>query len=160
MRCLWSSLSASEIPVLEHVLAIGRERPVIPLSRLSFFPRDFHKAIVQTQIMSNRILPPLLVVMVIWESVHNELVDAVQSDFLVGGVANRHRDQRDVGVRGLLGGFPALERGHGAHGQGARKCPFPEAVEVRSRRRGGEEVLARVGGGVARVERVQRCHAA
>lgn len=52
--------------------------------------------------MANAVLPALLVVVVVGESIHDELVDATERDLLVGRVANRHGDQRDVGVRWFL----------------------------------------------------------
>ena len=42
--------------------------------------------------MSNGVLPALLVLAVVREAVHDELVNAVERDFLVGGVLWMKRD--------------------------------------------------------------------
>jgi len=49
--------------------------------------------------MSDGVLPALLVLAIIRETVHDELVDAVQRDLLVGRVLDGHRDKRDIGIR-------------------------------------------------------------
>lgn len=48
--------------------------------------------------MSDRVLPPLLILPVEGEQVHNELVDLGQGEHFVRIVLDGHRDQADVAV--------------------------------------------------------------
>ena len=75
------------------------ERPVVTLTGATGSSRYFDEAIVQGEIVSNRILPPLLIVTEIRELVHDELVDFVEREHSVLGVLNRHGDQRNVRIR-------------------------------------------------------------
>ena len=75
----WQSrapFSASEIAIFEHFLAVWVECPVIAFTGFPFLARDFEKAIVETQIVANGILPTLLVLLVVREFLHDEFVDA------------------------------------------------------------------------------------
>ena len=63
------------IALFEHVLALRVERPVISLALSSALSRDFDEALVERQVVTNRILPPFLVLLVKREFVDNELVD-------------------------------------------------------------------------------------
>lgn len=49
------------IPVLEHVLVLGIERPIITLPFAAALAGHLHEALVQAEIVPYRILPALLV---------------------------------------------------------------------------------------------------
>lgn len=73
------------------------QSPVIPLAWFAkITSRNFYKAIVQGQIVSNRILPFLLIAAKIWESHHNVLVDFVQCSHAIWGAVNGHCYQCNV----------------------------------------------------------------
>ena len=63
------------IALFEHVLALRVERPVISLALSSALSRHFDEALVERQVVTNRILPPFLVLLVKREFVDDELVD-------------------------------------------------------------------------------------
>ena len=126
---LASGASPSVVSLLEHVEGRSVQGPVAALahgpSRIegSLFQTEapvggqgyllsghFHEAVVQGQIVADRVLPALLVVPVVGEPVHDELVDAAQGQPLLGRTADGHRDQGDVGEGRLLCPFPRRAR--------------------------------------------------
>ena len=70
--------------------------------------------------MADRILPSLLVLMVVGKSLHDELIDSIQGDFLVGCCLYGHGYQGYVAVRRLLGLFPSTFQLEEAQIPGAR----------------------------------------
>ena len=75
---LWAlkSLLASQVTaVLKHVAGVGVEGPERALSRLVRGARDFDKAVVETQGMTDGVLPPLLILPVERKQVHDKLVN-------------------------------------------------------------------------------------
>lgn len=87
--------------VVEHVLGHGIQRPVIALARIAWLARDFHEAVVQAQIVADRVLPSGKPVAVVREAVHYELANAAQCQLFVWRRQNGHGDQSDVRVRRL-----------------------------------------------------------
>ena len=87
--------------VVEHVVRVGIQRPVGSLSGLLVVPGHFDETFVEAQVVADRVLPALLVLAVIREPVHDELVDAVERDLLLGRTLNGHGDEGDVRVRRL-----------------------------------------------------------
>lgn len=108
---LRSPLSSSVVAILEHVFAVGVQSPVVSFAWFSFLSRDFHEAVVQAQVVTNGVLPALLVLMVVREPVHDELVDTVQCYFTVRSVLHSHGDERNVAVRWFLRLLPLLHVG-------------------------------------------------
>lgn len=112
------SLPSPIVAVLEHVQAFGVQRPVAALPRTSFVSGHFDKAVVQREVVANRVLPALFVVMVKWKAVHDELIDPAQRRALVRRVLDCHGDERDVAVgrllRRLLPGGGESQRGDNA----------------------------------------------
>ena len=100
---LRSSLSSSIIPILEHLLAFRIQRPIVAFARLSFLSRHFNKAIVQAQVVSDRVLPALAILVIVRKSLHDELINSVQSNSVIGRVFNSHGNQSYVGVGRFLG---------------------------------------------------------
>ncbi len=64
--------------------------------------RNFHKALIETQIVSNGILPSLLIVPVVRKVLHDVLIDPVEGEAFLGTLSNGHHDESVVGVRRLL----------------------------------------------------------
>ncbi len=62
---------------------------------------DLDEALVEREIVSYGVLPALLVLGVVREVVHNELVDLTQRQLLVGRLGYGHGDQCNVRVRRL-----------------------------------------------------------
>ena len=87
-----------EAAVLEHVVGVGVEGPVAALAGLLVIPGDLDEALVEAEVVPDGVLPALLVVPVVGEPVHDELVDAVERGLLVGRVLDGHGDERDVRV--------------------------------------------------------------
>lgn len=98
---LEAAAATQERSVVKHVVGVRVQSPVAALSWLLIIPGHLHKALVQTEIVANGVLPALLVVPVVRESVHDVLVDAVESHFLVRSILDGHCDEGDVGVGGL-----------------------------------------------------------
>lgn len=84
--------------VVEHAVRIWVQCPVTALARLFIITRHFHKALVQTEIVTNGILPALLVVAIIRELFHNVLIDSIKRHLFVGWLLYGHRDQSNVRV--------------------------------------------------------------
>lgn len=84
--------------VVEHVVRVGIQSPVTALPGLLVVASHLHEALVQTQIVPDRILPTLLVLAIVREALHDELVYAVERDLLVRRVLDGHRDEGDVRV--------------------------------------------------------------
>lgn len=68
------------------------------LTGLAFFSRLLDEAVVERQVVTNRVLPALFVVVVIGEVGHDEFVNSVQRDFLLGRSTDGHSYQRNVAV--------------------------------------------------------------
>lgn len=84
-------------------------------------PRNFHEALVETEVMADGVLPALLVLLVVGEVLHYVLVDTVEGQSLLGAASDRHHDQCVVGVSWFFGFFLVdLRRGARRWGLGAR----------------------------------------
>lgn len=95
-------LSSQVAAVLEHIARVRVQRPEGTFAGFVRGPRNFDEAIVERQTVANGVLPPLLVLPVIWEQIHDELVDLGQGQHLGVAVLDGHGDQADVRV-GWLG---------------------------------------------------------
>lgn len=94
-------LSPEVAAVLEHVGRVRMQGPEAPLSRFVGSPGHLYEAVVETEAVPDGVLPPLLVLAVIREGVHYELVDLREGEHLGGVVVDGHGDEGYVGVRGL-----------------------------------------------------------
>ena len=90
------------ISVLKHIHGRGGETPVAALAGPLLVPRQLHKAIVQAEIVPDGVLPALLVVQVVRESVHDEGVDLAEGHLALWAGRDGHGDQSNVGIRRLL----------------------------------------------------------
>lgn len=89
---------AQEATVVKHVFGHRVQRPVVTLTRVSRFPRDFYEAIIQRQIVPNRVLPGREFVPVIWKPGHDKLANTAQREFLVRRLEYGHGDQGYVAI--------------------------------------------------------------
>lgn len=64
--------------------------------------------------MANRVLPTLFIVVVIRESLHDELVDTVQGDLSLGSILNCHGDEGNIRIRRFLVLLPFVKLGKDA----------------------------------------------
>lgn len=72
--------------------------PVVALSLAAALARDLHEALVQAEIVPDRVLPALLVLLKVRELGRDELIDLAERGPFRGRVLNGHRDQRHVAV--------------------------------------------------------------
>lgn len=97
------TLSATqEASVLKHVSTVGMQGPEAALARLVGAAGDLDKAVIEWKVMTEWVLPPLSVLAVIRETIHDEFVDVAEGKHLLRGALDGHSSQRDVGVRRLL----------------------------------------------------------
>jgi len=95
--------TAQEAAVVEHVLGVGVEGPVVALAGVARLPGDLDEAVVETQIVADRVLPRGELVPVVGEAGHDEVADAAQGESLVRTLEDAHGDERDVRVGRLHG---------------------------------------------------------
>ena len=77
------------------------ESPVGALARPVRPSRDLDKAVVETEVVPERVLPALSVFPVVGEVVHDELVDLGEGQHLLVTMVKRHSGECYVGVRWL-----------------------------------------------------------
>ena len=90
-------LSPFEIAVLEHLFARLIQGPVVALAVTPFLGH-LDEALVEREVVADGVLPAFLVLGVVGELVHDELVDPAQGELLVGGLGDRHGNERHVRV--------------------------------------------------------------
>lgn len=81
MSCtIWPlhATSTLVIAILKHVLVLGIQGPVIALPFTTTFPRNLYEAFIQTQIVTNRVLPALLVLLEVGKTSGDEAVNFTQ----------------------------------------------------------------------------------
>ncbi len=93
---------SQEGPVLEHGDCLGVQRPVGTLARPVRPPGDLDEAVVEAEVVPQRVLPPLRVAPVVGEVVHDEPVDLREWEHPLRAVPERHGSEGDVGVGRLL----------------------------------------------------------
>ena len=91
--------TSAVVALLKHVLAGGIKRPVVSFPLSASLTRNFNEALVQGEVVADRVLPALFILLVEWEFVDDVLVDAVQGQSLLRWVADGHGNQGDVGIR-------------------------------------------------------------
>ena len=92
--------------IVKHVLSLGVQGPEVPLAWVARLSGYLDEAVIETQIMTDAVLPGGEPVLVVGESVPDELADAVQGESLVRALDDAHGDERDVGVGRLHPGAP------------------------------------------------------
>lgn len=71
------------VPLLKHVLAGWVQCPVIPFSLPAAFPRNFDEAFVETQVVSDAVLPAFFILLIEGELADDILVNTGQSEALL-----------------------------------------------------------------------------
>lgn len=90
------------VPRLEHVLKRGVQHPVVALPLPTALPGNLDETLIQRQVVSNAVLPTLLVLLVVGELGCDVVVYSAQSQSFGAVVLDGHGDQSHVGVRRLL----------------------------------------------------------
>ncbi len=90
--------SAQEGAVVEHVLAVGVQRPVVAFARVAGLAGHLDKAVVEREVVPYAVLPGGEALLVVGELVHDEVADAAQRQSLLARLQNGHGDQGDVAV--------------------------------------------------------------
>lgn len=85
-------LSSQVTAVLEHVAGIWVKGPETAFARLIRRARNLQKAVVETERMSNRVLPSLLVLPIVGKQVHDELIYLAKRQHFAGTILNGHCD--------------------------------------------------------------------
>lgn len=98
---LEATTTSQEWTVVEHTSWVRIECPVAAFARFFVVARDFDEALVQTEIVSNGILPALLVISVVRIFVHDVLIDVAQRYFAIGRRIDGHCNQCNVRIRRL-----------------------------------------------------------
>ena len=65
------------------------ERPIISLSLAATFAWNFHKAFIETQVVSNRVLPAFFVLLEVRKALSNVVVDLAERRSLLRRVLRR-----------------------------------------------------------------------
>lgn len=123
------SPSPSVIAVLEHIFVLRIKRPEIALPLAATLSRDLDEAFVQRQVVPDRILPSLLILLEVRELGGDVGVDLAEGRPLLRALLYRHGDQGDVaeGRLAVRGGGAAVvgaviragrDGGHGTVGGG------------------------------------------
>jgi len=94
--------AAKKATVLEHVPAGRMQRPVAPLPRTVGATWELDEAVVEGEVVTERVLPALRVLAVVGKAVHDELVYLAESHYLLLAALDRHSCQCYVRVRGFL----------------------------------------------------------
>lgn len=81
--CLEALATAQETAVLEHGGTVGVQRPVAALARAIGSARDLDETVIETEVVTERVLPALNVLSVVGEAVHDEGVDLTQGHHLI-----------------------------------------------------------------------------
>ena len=90
---------STKIPVVEHLLAVGIERPVVAFPGIVVGSRYFDETVIERKIVSDRILPTRLAALVEREVIGDVMIYATESDLLVGRALDGHSDEGRIRVR-------------------------------------------------------------
>lgn len=94
--------AAEEGAVLEHVDGVRMEGPVGPFARSVRPSGHFEETVVEGQVVSQRILPPLSVLPVVRETFHDVAIDIGQREHPLRRRQDGHGRQGDVRIWRLL----------------------------------------------------------
>ena len=68
--------SPEETAILKHGLRIWVQNPVVALARVPGLPRNLDETVVQTQIVSDAVLPRWELFPLVWEFVYDVVADS------------------------------------------------------------------------------------
>ena len=77
----------------EDVVARGVDHPVVALPRVVVVPGYLDEALVEAQVVSDGVLPPLLVGFEVREAFHDEFVNSIESESLLRAFSDCHHYQ-------------------------------------------------------------------
>ena len=90
------------VPFLEHDLVARVQHPVVALAVLSSLDGELHEALVQGEVVPNRVLPALVLSFaVVGKVIRDEVVYSIQGEPLLLRALDGHGDECDVRVGGL-----------------------------------------------------------
>lgn len=111
----------SVVALFEEHLVIRIEHPVVRFAVLSSLCRQLHEALVQREVVSDRVSPSLILsIPVVWKMLRDEIVDAVERESLLGRALDGHGNQSHVRIGRLhaLHFILSVVCVHLAHGDG------------------------------------------
>ena len=99
-----------EAAIAEHVCTGRVQGPVVALASRSDLSGDLDEAVVEAEIVPDRVLPGRPLLAVVRKVLYNVLADVAQRQHVAGGLRDGHGYQRDVrvGRLGVLGVGAAL----------------------------------------------------
>ena len=101
LRPLVSLPPPQEGAIVKHVLGQGVQGPEVPLAGVTRLPRHLDKAVIETEVMADRVLPLGESLPIVGEPFLDELTDTVECEPLMRGLDYGHGYQSNVGVRRL-----------------------------------------------------------
>lgn len=69
--------------VVKHVLAVGIQGPVVAFARIPRLAGNLYKAVVETEVVADGVLPHGILFFVVWKLVLDEIADPAQGQLLV-----------------------------------------------------------------------------
>ena len=84
--------------IVKHVLGQGVQGPEVPLPGVTRLPRHLDEAVIETEVVADRVLPLGESLPIIGEPFLDKLTDTIEGEPLVRGLDYGHGDQSDVGV--------------------------------------------------------------
>ena len=97
--------SAQEGPVVEHVYGRRVQGPIVPLPWVTRFSGHLHEAVVEGEVVPDRVLPGRELVFIVRKPSHNKVTNLTECHTFLGGLHHSHGDESDIGVGRLdMGG--------------------------------------------------------
>lgn len=75
--------ATQKAPIFEHVTTVWMESPEAAFSRLVGASWDLDEAVVEGEVVAERVLPALCVLAVVRETIHDEFVDVTERKHLL-----------------------------------------------------------------------------
>ena len=98
----WASLvslsSSQEGSIIKHILSLRIQSPKVSLTRISRFSRHFDKTVIETEIMSDGVLPLRKSFSIVRKPFFDKFTNAVESQPSLWSLDNGHGYESDVGV--------------------------------------------------------------
>lgn len=85
-----------ETAVLKHIGGHGVQSPVVAFSGIAGLSWHFHEAVIERQVVPDRVLPRRELLAVVGKAAADELADLAKSKPLAGALQDCHGDERDV----------------------------------------------------------------
>ena len=99
----WASLvslsSSQEGSIIKHILCLRIQSPEVTFTRIAWFSGHLDKTVIETQIVSDGVLPLRKPFSVVWKPFLDKFTNAVESQPSVWSLDNGHGYESDVGIR-------------------------------------------------------------